>query len=306
MSHARDVLVTQSVLGGYGLLRLPLVEAASAITVGPPRQEWDRRIVATGQSPSAALDFLATVTWPATRYVLFALDHDWTVIANNQKGGSEVADVLRRVRSGRPVTAVRVVDHDDTFVEQNGFRVRRRFGARIVEIQADGEDLRSIACAEDGGRWTFHTAGRPLPVEAQFDHDARRIRDRFTHENLDALLRSIGARSIEAADLANANAVTLLTMTPHDDQWHRRIESRSCTIEEADDPAFGYFERGMGWVEHMAAHPISVIADLGKAILLDPSLEPRCRPALDRARAQLGDAAFDQALAEAPNGLRRI
>jgi hypothetical protein len=62
----------------------------------------------------------------------------------------------------------------------------------------------------------------------------------------------------------------------------------------------------MGRVENMTTHAPSVVADLGKAVLLNPEFAPRCKPALDQARAQLGDAAFEEAMAGAHIGLQRV
>jgi hypothetical protein len=304
MSESRETRVTESVLRGYGLIRLPLPDAAAAIAVSPPEQGWNRRVVASGQPLAVAIDYLDTVTWPATRYALFPLDDHWTIVVNNQRGGTEVADLFGHMKKRQPAMAVRVVDHEASFVIRNGFRVRQRYAAPIVEIQADGEMIRSIACANDGGHWTYDSFGAPFPIEAPFDSTARRKRDRFTRENLDALLRSVGARLVTPADLEHAPHFTLLAMTPRKEDWRIRIESDALSTEEADDPAYGYLRRGLGWVDHMATHATSVVSDLGRAILLNPDLEPRCRPALDRARARIGDRAFDREMAQAEALLR--
>jgi len=305
MSQSRNALITASVLGGYGLIRLPLQEAAAAISVSQPEQRWDRRVVARGQPLSATLDYLDTVTWPATRYVLFPLNDRWTVIVNNQRGGTEVADLLGHMKRREPATAVRVVDHEASFVVCNGFRVRQQYAARMVAIQADGETVRSITCANDGGRWTFETFGAPLHVEAEFDYTARRKRDRFTEGNLDTLLASIGARRVTARDLEQTEDFMLLAVTPRDEKWRGRIESDALTTAEAADPAQSYLRRGLGWVGHMETHAASLVNDYGRAILLNPELESQCRSALDRARAQLGDEAYQQVMERAEAGLGR-
>ena len=305
MSRGRDALIATSVLSSYGLIRLPLDDAAAALSVGPPEDRWNRSVVATGQSLSVTFDFLDTVTLPATRYVLFPLRDSWTVIVNNHRGGTEVADLLREMESREAATTIRVVDRDASFVVQNGYRIRQQYAARVVEIHTAGATIRSIACADDGGRWVFETNGEPLPIESQFDYAARRTRDRFTRSNLDALLRSIGARRVTAADLEQTRHFTLLAVTPLDKKRRSRIESEVLTAVEAADPAQGYFRRGQGWVDHMATHATSVVNDFGTAVLLNPEMEPRCRPALDRARAQLGDEAFEIAMTRAEAALRR-
>ncbi len=181
-----------------------------------------------------------------------------------------------------------------------------QYEARIVEHHAHDSGTRSITCTDDGGRWTFDVAGTPLPIEEQFDYDARRKRDRFTKQNLAALIRSIGARSVTADDLEHTHDFRLVAATPRDDGWRDRIDAQACSAADAADPAHGYFQRGMGWVDHMATHASSVVADLGKAVLLNPEFEPRCRQALDLARAQIGDVAFDDALRNARTGLDNV
>lgn len=306
MPSASADRITHDVLSGYGLIRLPLAEAVEAITVSAAEQGWDRRVFATGHSLSAALEFLNVVTWPATRYLAFPVAPEWTAVVNNQRGGSDVADLFGQLRRTHAAMAVRVVDNDPSFIVQNGFRVRLQYEARIVEIHANNELIRSITCADDGGRWTFDLAGTQLPIEERFDYDARRKRDRFTKQDLADLLRSIGARSVMSDDLSQTHEFKLITATTRNTEWQDRIEARACSAAQAADPAHGYFQRGMGWADHMATHAPSVVADLGKAVLLNPEFEPRCREALDLARAQLGDDAFQEALGNAHTGLRSV
>ncbi len=305
MSQSRDALITMSVLASYGLIRLPVGEAAAAMSVSTPGEGWDRSVRATGQPLSTTLDYLDTVTFPATRYALFSLGDGWTVIVNNHRGGTEVADLLSLMKHKQRDMTVRVVDHDASFVVQNGFRIRQQYAARVVEIQAAGETTRSIVCADDGGRWVFETHGEPLPIESGFPYAAHRKRDRFTQANLDALLCSIGARRVTAADLAKTPHFTLLAATPRDEKWRSRIELEALTTTEAADPAQGFFQRGQGWIDHLPTHATSLVNDFGRAVLLNPEFEPRCRPALDQARAQLGDEAFESEMARAEAGLSR-
>lgn len=106
-------------------------------------------------------------------------------------------------------------------------------------------------------------------------------------------------------DLEHAGHFTLLSVTPRHKGWQDSIEAGAFTTAEADDPAQRVYRTGMDWVAHMDTHAPSVVNDLGQAIPLDPELEPRCRGPLDRARAQFGDAAFDAAMTQARDNLRR-
>lgn len=304
-SASIDQIVANAV-SGYGLFRLPVAETVDAIVATPGEHGWDRRVLGTGEPLSVALDFLDVVTWPATRFAAFALDASWTVVVNNLRGGSDVADLIQEMDLTRPDTTVRVVDHCASFVVQNGYRIRTQYEARIVDVHSRGATTRSIACADDGGRWTFDVAGVPLPVEKDFDYSARRKRDRFTRENLAALLQSIGARPVTPTDLKHAHRFTLMTAWPGNRRWRDRITAFACSTEEAADAAHEYFLRGMGWADHVATHATSVVSDLGRAILLNPAFEPRCRAALDEARSNLGSDVFDAVLRQADRGLRRV
>ena len=291
-------------LSGYGLMHSSLDEVVEAIT-SLDEGHCERRVAATGQSFIDVHHFLNQVTWPATRLAAFELGEGWTAIVDNRRGGSDPADLVRTLARLHPVMVVRVVDSEGRTVVQNGFRVRVRYEARIVEVYSGGVHQRSISCADDGGRWDFHLEGDPLAVEEEFDYDARRKRDRFTRDDLGLLLRDLGVRPVNRDELMHARAFTLLTEEPADPRWRAQIASKACTVEQDANPAYGYFVRGMSWVDHMATHASSVVADLEKAILLDPEFEPRCRSALERARAQLGKREYERALRNASSGLER-
>lgn len=69
--------------------------------------------------------------------------------------------------------------------------------ARILELYGPGGQapllcVRTIAAADDGGRWVFETSGEPLPFEDQDAYGRRRKADRFTGEMLYAYLRALG------------------------------------------------------------------------------------------------------------------
>lgn len=289
---------------GYGLMNCCLDEAVDAIT-SLDEDRWERRVIATGQSLMDAHHFLNHVTWPATRLVAFELEEDWTAIVDNRRGGSDPAELVRALAHLHSVMLARVVDREGRTVVQNGFRVRVQYEARIVELHSGGAHVRSISCGDDGGRWVFNLEGAALEAEQQFDYGARRKRDRFTSDDLGLLIHSIGAQAVTFDGLKRAKSFTFLSAEPVDPSWRAEIASKACTVEQDANPAYGYFVRGMGWVDHVATHASSVVADLGKAMLLDPEFEPRCRSALKRARAQLGTSEFERALRNASSGLER-
>jgi len=42
-----------------------------------------------------------------------------------------------------------------------------------------------------------------------------------------------------------------------------------------DDRAYGYYQRGLGWLPHIQTHATSVIHDFERAIQINPAYEPK-------------------------------
>lgn len=168
-------------------------------------------------------------------------------------------------------------------------RERLSYEARIFELYApDNSLIRSIACADDGGRWVFETSGGPLPAEAAFDYNAPRKKDRLTRSNLHDPLRSLGVEPLVVETFVTAPQLAVLDERITNPARRREVESAACSLEEADDPAFGYFQRGMTWVPHMRTHATSVIADFERAVEINPAYQPRVRAYLLEARRIAG------------------
>ncbi len=53
---------------------------------------------------------------------------------------------------------------------------------------------RSLAAANDGGRWVFHANGTPQPFEEPERYEAKRVMDRFTPEMLERYCTALGIR----------------------------------------------------------------------------------------------------------------
>jgi hypothetical protein len=81
-----------------------------------------------------------------------------------------------------------------------------------------------------------------------------------------------------------ARRLALLAEEITDQEWRQRVEAAACSLDEADNPGFGDFQRGMTWVPHMRTHAASVIADFDRAVEIDPTYEPRVREYLREAR----------------------
>ena len=179
-------------LSGYGLIEAEVEHCVAALD----GQEIGTQSVFR-RGPIAVRDeaiaFLSHLTHPPTRLALGPLGGRWTAVLNNRRDGSdfEQQEFFSRFCQAR---TIRVVDHPSRFVVTGGRRWRKAYEAHMVTVRDEqGESVQTIICMNDGGRWGFQAyGGEPLAAEAGFDYGARRKRDRFTHENVLALLESLG------------------------------------------------------------------------------------------------------------------
>jgi len=265
------------VLHGYGLVEAPFAATVERFGTSASADQSQMRVVGTTTNFVTALDYLARLTVPATRLVV--VDRGpWTAILTDHRTGSDFNDHQSQASRSLGVRTVRVVDSVARWWRGGDRRERLGYEARIVELQGpDGSAVRSIACTDDGGRWTFTTSGAPLPIEATFRYDAPRTRDRFTRENLHDLLESTGGGALTSERLLAAPRFALLEDRITNALYRAKVEAAACSRDEADDPAFAYFRRGLGYVSEMETDATSVIADFERAISIDPSYEPRVR-----------------------------
>ena len=230
--------------------------------------------------PKEALAFFSSYTFPATRQLLFPVADGWTAALNNSKNGSD----FREYQDGwcRAVRArtLRVVDQDPVVRK----RVVLAYEARIVELyDASARIVRIVTCMNDGGRWAWHVSGDPLPVEAGFPFDARKVKDRFTRSHLRTWIHSLGAPAVDAAAFLNCRSFSLVEETYKNADWMARIRAKACTEEELLEPAHGFYERGLTWMDNLETHATSAITDFERALEINPAYESRVRPHLDRA-----------------------
>jgi hypothetical protein len=295
-------------LRGYGLIEAPLADCLARLDGARLGDSSILHPHPSGQLQvsrrDAAVSYLNHLTHPATRWVLFALTDRWTAVVNNLRDGSDFADGMVLAACSCQARVCRVVDYDP-----GPPRARREsdgYPARIFElVDAEGTSVRTIAAADDGGRWVFETSGNPLPVEASFNYAARRKRDRFTTDNLHTLLSGLGIDRPVPTVFAATDEFFLIDERLQHAEWAAQVEARACTPAQADDPGFIYLERGLGWTAHMRTHAASVVFDLTRAVLVSPHLRDQVRPHLDAARRQLGRSEFRRLTREAEALLRR-
>ena len=283
-----DLAVHPRLISGYGLVEAPFERVLAQFGAHRRAEHSVTRLLETTAEASKALHHLGVRTVPATRLVV--LEHgSWTAILTNHRAGSDFSDHQLWAANVLSVRTVRVVDSDARWWRRGPRRERLGYEARIFELHGpDDATIRSIACADDGDRWVFETFGEPLAIEATFDYDAPRKKDRFTRGNLRALLAAIGAEPLTGGSLLGALRFGLLSEELMDPAWRERVRDQACSLEEADDPAFGYYRRGLTWVPHMRTHATSVIADFERAVEIDPTYEPRVRAFLQEAHRIVG------------------
>lgn len=297
-------------LHGYGLIEAPLTDCVarldgarragqSVLYRHPPGQP-------TSSSRETAVRYLSHLTYPATRWVLFGVNDEWTAAVNNLRDGSYFADSARMIASVCQTRMCRVVDYDPGRPRQVGdYQIRDGYPARIFELCNSEGPLRAICCVLDGDRWTFETSGDPLPVEVSFDYTARLKRDRFTSENLSTLLAWLGIDRPVPAVFATTETFFLLDERLQNTQWSAHVQAHACTSEQADDPGYRYLQRGLGWIPHMRTHARSVVSDMTRAVLLSPHLHDQAQPHLAAARRQLGEREFQHLASEVEAHLRQ-
>ena len=237
----------------------------------------------TTADANAALTFLSTLTWPASRHVVFAAGDKLTALVNNCRNGSDYADDVLRLPRHLGCRFARVVNCPERVWRRGKLRVVQRYGARIFDLHdAQGEPIRSIACVHDGGRWVYHSSGTPHPQEATCEDGQLRPSARFPSEQLVAVAAAFGFAP-PTPDRFHQSRRFLMFIQ----DFPRPLPT--CTIAEADDPAYGYFLRGMGHVRFMDTHAASIVADFERCIEINPAYEPLVREHLAAARRRSGE-----------------
>jgi hypothetical protein len=139
---------------------------------------------------------------PGTAFSLeaFVPIGEWTLLLTNGPLGTDVGAALHHVASDHGCTGIRATAADAG---------PQSYAGRVLEVFGPGGkppllSIRSIAAANDGGRWVFETFGEPFPFERLEEYKHRRKGDRFTTELLYEYLRALGVPIDAEPDWANA------------------------------------------------------------------------------------------------------
>jgi len=221
------------ILQGYGLIEAPIDAVVKPFGTHKRADQAEMRVRTTTDSVQDAIAFLAVRTHPATHLVLVDMG-PWTAVLTNQRSGSDFMDHRHWATKAVGVRTIRVVDAKARWWTREALRERLGYEARMFEMHGpDGALIRSIACADDGGRWVFATSGEPFPIEASFAYGALRKRDRFTSANLADLMALVGPGVLTEDRFLNASRYALLEERWKPDAWQKRILAAACTLEEA-------------------------------------------------------------------------
>ena len=142
-----------------------------------------------------------------TRSAVVPVD-GWTLLLTNGPLGTDVGMVpslAARELHSRAIRAVCVADGED------------KYSARILGVFGpDGGgpllSRRSIAAANDGGRWVFETSGDPFPFERLDQYTRRRKSERLTPDTLYEYLRKLDVPIDVEPDWANSRLIELGSM----------------------------------------------------------------------------------------------
>ena len=185
----------QPVTRDLGLIDAKVDDVVGALEQWDRSIGWPHRRREVGASLAAAFDALPPLSAEKRRKLLVATAKGWTAYFQSGIDGSDPFPAMSYLAQRMGVLAMRVCCTP----------LAAKFPAVIWEVYAP-EPLggcaplgyrRSIASANDGGRWRFEQSGEPFPFERTNRYDAPRKRDRFSPDLLAEYLQHFGLRPFE-------------------------------------------------------------------------------------------------------------
>jgi hypothetical protein len=174
----------------FGLIQAPLEKVVAEL------QNWHRAIgieysrTKITSSTSDAFDSLLPLAKNKSRRLFVATRSDWVACFQNGIHGSDPFPAMSHLALRMGVLSMRVCSTPTGAL----------YPATIWEVYAPeflGGRMpvgyrRSIAAANDGGRWIFEESGERFPFEQVGKYTERRKRDRFTREMLCDYIKEFG------------------------------------------------------------------------------------------------------------------
>lgn len=186
-----------------GFLEAPLELAVRAF------QEWQtslfepRGISVDGQAVTGSLEAVLATLLPLTnvrprRYLFVPTRSPWIAFFDNGHQGTDAFSVVSYLAQRIGCRGMRVAAIPDT-IRGESTGAHGRYGGVIWEVYGPEPNpilnhVRTICAVNDGGRWDFSQSGTPFPFEDMARYGARRVRDRFTFDMLEAYLGALGLR----------------------------------------------------------------------------------------------------------------
>lgn len=173
-----------------------------------------RKDIAT--SLEDAFASLAPLSMSKRRKLFVSAGPEWTAFFQSGPDGSDPSAGGRQLSVELGVTGMRVCATPSAYLWQ----------AVIWEVYAPaalgGDSFgvrRTLAAANDGGKWVFEQSGAPFPFERTERYGAVRKRDRFTRDMLEAYLResAVNPYALDALEVSAATPAILLDLLGHED-----------------------------------------------------------------------------------------
>ena len=184
-----------------GFLEAPLAESVRAFV------DWERSVheplgtsveqrPVTGGLEEVLLSLLPLTNILPRRYLFVPTTSPWVAYFDNGHQGTDAFSVISYLAGRLGSRGLRVTAVPDT-IEGEFKGARGEYGALVLEVYGPHKTdflnyVRSIALANDGGRWVFSQSGTPFPFEDVRRYGARRVKDRFTFELLERYLSELG------------------------------------------------------------------------------------------------------------------
>ena len=169
----------------FALFSMPLEETASALAALFVTAGLNPVCIDLEGSADDLFPNLEPLSMACDRALLVANGSDWTSYFNNSLLGSDVFLEVSGLAGTHFCTGLRIVKQPTATIFE-AYECPDRGG------EPPNNYRRSIYAAKDG-KWTFGSTGTPYPFEDVSRYEAKRIRDRFTPELLDDILKGLGA-----------------------------------------------------------------------------------------------------------------
>lgn len=181
------------VTDSIGFLECPFDIVLSTLSGWMRSLDNNSKILAVVGNLSCALAKLEPLNRPRTSLVASTCS-PWTAVFLADESGSGPQSIIGHLSRQIPCNGLLITCVDDTFdrTTKKGRFGGVQFRYLSVEKQEFLNYRRSIGAVNDCGRWVFVEDGIPLDFEDPEKLKAKRIRDRFTPEHLEAYCKALG------------------------------------------------------------------------------------------------------------------